>query len=69
MLTLLTVFTVLTVLIVETVKTVETEITENLKKYHLLTHSLTDNLKARDASASKNKKMCILAAEEMKDID
>ena len=48
--TVLTVFTVLTVLIVETVKTVETEITENLKKYD----SPTDNLKARDASASKN---------------
>ena len=57
--TVLTVFTVLTVLIVETVKTAETEITENLKKYDLLTYSLThlltDNLKARDASASKNK--------------
>ena len=39
--TVLTVFTVLTVLIVETVKTVETEITENLKKYDLLTYSLT----------------------------
>ena len=27
--------------------------TEDLKKYHLLTHSLCDSLKARDASASK----------------
>ena len=36
------------------IPTVWTEITENLKKYDLLTYSLTDNLKARDASASKN---------------
>ena len=49
---MLTVFTVLNVLIVETVKTVWSEMTENLKKYD----SLTDNLKARDASASKKKK-------------
>ena len=32
----------------------ETVQTEDLKKYELITHSLTDNLKARDASASKN---------------
>ena len=35
---------------VETVDTVETVQTEDLEKYD----SLTDNLKARDASASKN---------------
>ena len=55
--TVLTVFTVFTVLIVETAKTVETKITENLKKYDSLSYSLTDNLKARDASASKKKKL------------
>ena len=33
-----------------TVETVLTVLIEDLKKYH----SLTDNLKARDASASKN---------------
>ena len=37
----------------ETEKTVETVYTEDLKKYDLLTHLMTDNLKARDASASK----------------
>ena len=55
--TVLTVQTVQTVEIVETeetVQTVETVQTEDLKKYVLLTDSLTDNLKARDASASKN---------------
>ena len=39
-----------TVETVKTVETVETDYTEDLKKYDLL----TDNLKARDASASKN---------------
>ena len=59
--TVLAVWTVLTVWIVLAVwivLTVLTEITENLKKVsltHLLTHLLTDNLKARDASASKKK--------------
>ena len=37
-----------------TVLTLLTLLTEDLKKYLSLTHSLTDNLKARDASASKN---------------
>ena len=39
-----------------TVETVDTVYTEDLKKVwltHSLTHSLTDNLKARDANASK----------------
>ena len=45
--------TVETVEIVETVETVETVQTEDLKKVSL-TDSVTDNLKARDASASKN---------------
>ena len=39
--------------IVETVETVETVYTEDPKKVSL-TYSVTDNLKARDASASKN---------------
>ena len=39
---------------VEIVVTVKTAKTEDLKKYQLLTCSLTDNLKTRDASASKN---------------
>ena len=38
----------------QTVETVETVYTEDLKKYESLSYSLTDNLKARDASASKN---------------
>ena len=42
-----------TVETVKTVETVETDYTEDLKKYDLL----TDNLKARDASASKK---CVL---------
>ena len=49
-----TVLTVWTVMAMWTVLTVWSEMTENLKKYDLLTYSLTDNLKARDASASKN---------------
>ena len=52
MLTVFTVFTVSTVVIVLTlltVETLETVETEELKKYELL----TDNLKSRDASASK----------------
>ena len=49
-LTELTVLNVLSVETVKTVETVETEETEDLKKYD----SVTDNLKARDASASKN---------------
>ena len=40
----------------ETVLAVETVKTEDLKKYESLTDSLTDNLKARDASASKKSK-------------
>ena len=48
-----TVETVETVDTVETVETVETVYTEDLKKYESLSYSLTDNLKARDASASK----------------
>ena len=43
-----------TVETVETVETEETVQTEDLKKYDSLTDSLSDNLKARDASASKN---------------
>ena len=39
---------------VETEETEETVLTEDLKKKQSLTHLLTDNLKARDASASKN---------------
>ena len=43
---------------VETVETEETVLTEDLKKSnHLLTYLLTDSLKARDASASKNVKI------------
>ena len=42
--------TVMTVETVETVKTANTVEIEDLKKYR----PLTDNLKARDASASKN---------------
>ena len=38
----------------ETLETAETVYTEDLKKFDSLTHLLTDNLKARDASASKN---------------
>ena len=42
----------------ETAEMVETvqcfESTEDLKKYHSLTHLITDNLKARDASVSRN---------------
>ena len=38
---------------VETVETADAANTEDLKKYELLTYSLSDNLKARDASASK----------------
>jgi hypothetical protein len=51
-----TVETVETVKTDETVETEETVLTEDLKKAltHLLTYSLTDNLKARDASAFKN---------------
>ena len=45
-----------TVETVETAEAEETEETENLKKYDSLTYSLTDNLKARDASASKNRR-------------
>ena len=46
--------TVQTVATVETAETEETVLTEDLKKSnHLLTHSLTNNLKARDASAPK----------------
>ena len=51
-----TVETVETVVTVETVETAETVLTEDLKKYDSLTDSLTDNLKARDASASKKAK-------------
>ena len=42
----------------ETVETVETVETKDLKKYVLLTFllTLTDSLKAKDASASKNEK-------------
>ena len=36
------------------IKNAETVLTEDLKKYDPLTYSLSDNLKARDASASKN---------------
>ena len=59
-----TVETVVTVESVETVETAETaeteeteetKLTENRKKKQLLTHLLTDNLKARDASASKKR--------------
>ena len=39
---------------VETAVTVGTALTEDLKKYDSLTHSVTDNLNTRDASASKN---------------
>ena len=39
---------------VGTVETVETIETEDLQKYRSLTYSLSDNLKARDANASKN---------------
>ena len=46
---MLTVLTVLTLVIVLTVETLETVETEELKKYEFL----TDNLKSRDASASK----------------
>ena len=46
-----TVETVQSVETVETVKTAETVLTEDLKKS---TYLLTDNFKARDASASKN---------------
>ena len=52
--TVSTVFTVMTVL---TVLTVLIEFIGNLKKVSItysLTHLLTDNLKSRDASASKN---------------
>ena len=44
-----------TVETVEPVETVQTVFNEDLKKYELLTYllTLTDNLKARDASASK----------------
>ena len=52
-LTKLTELTELTELHMLTVETVETVQTDNLKKYELITHSLSDNLKARDASASK----------------
>ena len=38
----------------ETVETVQTVQTEDLKKYCLVSYLLCDNLKARDASASKN---------------
>ena len=48
-----TVETVETVGTVETAEAAETVYTEDLKKYDSLTYSLTDNLKARDASASK----------------
>ena len=46
-----TVETMETVETVEFVETAQTEETEDLKK---VTHLLSDNLKARDASASKN---------------
>ena len=43
---------------VETAEAAKTVYTEDLKKYdsltHLITQSVSDNLKARDASASKN---------------
>ena len=45
-------YTVMTVENVETVETEETVLTEDLKK--AITLSLTDSLKARDDSASKN---------------
>ena len=48
-----TVETVETVNTVEPVETVQTVFNEDLKKYELLTHLLCDNLKAKDASASK----------------
>ena len=40
---------------VETAEVAKTVYTEDLKKYELLTYSVCDNLKARDASASKNR--------------
>ena len=53
----------------QTVETVETVYTEDLKKYESLSYSLTDNLKARDASTSKNTyielwKLCSLLCAE-----
>ena len=45
--------TLQTVETVETVETVVTVYTEDLKRYESLTHLITDNMKARDASASK----------------
>ena len=48
-----TVEAVQTVETVETAEAAKTVYTEDLKKYDSLTYSLTDNLKARDASASK----------------
>ena len=51
--TVTTVETVETVETAETVETKETVLTEDLKKKQSLTYSLTDSLKARDASASK----------------
>ena len=56
-----TVETVETVNTVEPVETVQTVFNEDLKKYELLTHLLCDNLKARDASASKNVQILVLA--------
>ena len=50
-----TVEAVQTVETVETAEAAKTVYTEDLKKYGLLTLSVTDNLKARDASASKKK--------------
>ena len=51
-----TVEAVQTVETVETAEAAKTVYTEDLKKYDSLTHSVSDNLKARDASASKNVK-------------
>ena len=45
--------TVETIETAETAETAEAVMTENLKKYDSVTYSLSDNLKARDASASK----------------
>ena len=54
-----TVEAVQTVETVETAEAAKTVYTEDLKKYHSLTQSVSDNLKARDASASKNfQKLC-----------
>ena len=53
--TLLTEFTVLIVLILLAALSVFIIFTEDLKRYHSQpTDSVTDNLKSRDASASKN---------------